>query len=207
MQSEDKFWDKISKVYEDKFMNILFYNDSYDFFCKQLPPNAKIFEVGCGPGNITFYLNESRSDFQIFATDYSEKMVALARVNVPQGKFEVLDGRKLEKIKETFQGIVAGFIVPYFTKAETNTFFETCEKLLSSKGILYFSFVEGNENDSCYKTDINGYQLFFRYFEKAFMLDGLKKSKFQILEEFKIQYARNENESEEHTVFIAQKNN
>ena len=46
-----KTWDKVASLYQDKFMNLDLYNDTYDFFCSSLPkPNSKILEIGCEPG-------------------------------------------------------------------------------------------------------------------------------------------------------------
>ena len=50
-------WNKVAQLYEDKFMDLDLYNDTYDQFCELLlKKNASILEIGCGPGNITKYL-------------------------------------------------------------------------------------------------------------------------------------------------------
>ncbi len=48
---------KVAKIYQDKFMNLGLYNDSYDNFLDLITKaNASVLEIGCGPGNITKYL-------------------------------------------------------------------------------------------------------------------------------------------------------
>lgn len=38
-------------------MDLDLYNDTYDAFCQAVyKPGARIFEIGCGPGNITRYV-------------------------------------------------------------------------------------------------------------------------------------------------------
>ena len=50
-------WDKLAEEYENKFMDLDLYNDSYDLFCQKIEvPQAKILEIACGPGNISKYL-------------------------------------------------------------------------------------------------------------------------------------------------------
>ena len=48
-----KTWNKVASLYEDKFMDLDLYNNTYDYFCELVKDNAKILEIGCGPGNIT----------------------------------------------------------------------------------------------------------------------------------------------------------
>ena len=50
-----------AKLYQEKFMDLALYNDSYGYFCSALDkPQAKILEIGCGPGNITMYLIQTK---------------------------------------------------------------------------------------------------------------------------------------------------
>jgi len=54
----------------------LWNNDTYDFICNSIDkPNAKLLEIGCGPGNITKYLIAKRPDFDIFGIDIAPNMI------------------------------------------------------------------------------------------------------------------------------------
>lgn len=72
-------WDKIAGLYQDRFMDLTLYNQTYDALCQTLPQNAKLLELGCGPGNITRYLLQMRPDLSILATDTSYNMLELAK--------------------------------------------------------------------------------------------------------------------------------
>ena len=75
-------WNKIALLYQEKFMDLDLYNDTYDFICNSiLKVNSKILEIGCGPGNITKYLLCKRPDFDILGIDIADKMVELAKIN------------------------------------------------------------------------------------------------------------------------------
>ena len=94
-------WNKIAKVYQEKFMDLSIYNESYDFFCNALPTlSSSLLEIGCGPGNITKYIIEKNPSLQILATDVSPNMIELAKENVPQVDFQILDARSLDAIKK-----------------------------------------------------------------------------------------------------------
>ena len=69
-------WNKIALLYQDKFMDLDLYNESYDSFCELIPKQqASILEIGCGPGNITQYILTKRPDFIIEGIDVAPNMV------------------------------------------------------------------------------------------------------------------------------------
>jgi len=42
-------WNKVAKLYEDKFMHIDLFNDTYHRFCELLgKANSSVLEIGCG---------------------------------------------------------------------------------------------------------------------------------------------------------------
>lgn len=159
-------------------MSMDFYNTSYDKFCTLMPLHASILEVGCGPGVITHYLHLKRPDFKILSTDFAPKMIELAKENVPSASFQVLDARKMEAIEIQCHGLVAGFILPFFTKEDVRTFFRNCAQKLINPGVLYFSFVAGKEEDSHTKKGSTGDELYFRYHERNFIEKALQTTGF-----------------------------
>ena len=80
-------WNKVAKLYQEKFMNLDLYDDTYDTFCEQVNiENSTILEIGCGPGNITKYLLNKRPDFRIEGIDISSNMIELANIHWPSIK-------------------------------------------------------------------------------------------------------------------------
>lgn len=67
-------FNQLATAYQMKFMDLELYDDTYDAFCQLVPkprddgPIA-IFEVGCGPGNITKYLLTQHPEFTVHAID------------------------------------------------------------------------------------------------------------------------------------------
>lgn len=107
-------WNKLAHNYQGKFMDFDLYDDTYDLFCELIEkPNAKIFEIGCGPGNITKYLLNKRSDFKIEATDVAPNMVDVAQQNNPSAACHVFDARQLATLPHKYDGVMGGFCMPY----------------------------------------------------------------------------------------------
>jgi 2-polyprenyl-3-methyl-5-hydroxy-6-metoxy-1,4-benzoquinol methylase len=79
-------WNKIASAYQDTFMELDLYDDTYDIFCNHLSKkNAAILEIGCGPGNITKYLLLKNSRFNIKAIDAAAIQYANIGVGITSG--------------------------------------------------------------------------------------------------------------------------
>lgn len=113
-------WNKVASLYQDKFMDLDLYNESYDFICSSInKPDSKILEIGCGPGNITRYLLTKRPDFNIFGIDIAPKMIALAKKNNPTASFAIMDSRQISGLTTKFDCVVCGFCLPYLSQTDT----------------------------------------------------------------------------------------
>lgn len=198
-------WNKIAELYQDKFMNLVLYNNSYDFFCDAIKKqNAKLLEIGSGSGNITKYLLEKNSDFDILGIDIAPNMIELAKKNNPTANFAVLDTREINTIATKFDGIIAGFCLPYLSQTECQDLILNSYGLLNNNGVIYLSFVEGDVKDSGFKVG-NAGRVYFYYHDLDGLKDQLIKIKFQEIETFNVAYKRSETETEIHTILIAKK--
>lgn len=198
-------WNNIASLYQDKFMNLDLYNDTYDFICKAIAtPNAKLLEIGCGPGNITKYLLSQRPDFDIFGIDIAPNMIELAKKNNPTANFAVMDSREIKNLDKKYDGIIVGFCLPYLSPTESNELISNSYDLLNENGLLYLSFVEGNPEESDFKVGSGG-RVYFHYHNLDDLITQLKKFNFDQLEIFKVKYKTSETEFDIHTILTAKK--
>ena len=198
-------WNKIASLYQDKFMELDFYNDTYDFICNSIDkPNAKLLEIGCGPGNITKYLIAKRPDFDIFGIDIAPNMVELARQNNPAAHFAVMDSRQINNLDSKYDGIVCGFCLPYLSQTETNELISNSYSLLSNNGLLYLSFVEGDPDKSDFKAGSGG-RVYFYYHKLDDITLQLNSFKFGEIKIFNVKYKISETEFDTHTILTAKK--
>ncbi len=198
-------WNKIAQLYEDIFMDLDLYNDTYALFCESLPKsNATILEIGCGPGNITKHLTKQLPNSTITATDISENMVALAKKNNPTVTCKVLDCRDIVEINQRFDGIMCGFIIPYLSKVDCSKFISDCYDLLNKNGVLYLSFVAGNYENSGFISGSTGDRAYFYYHEFETIQSTLKELGFTVFSIIEVEYPKADN-IEIHTVINARK--
>jgi 2-polyprenyl-3-methyl-5-hydroxy-6-metoxy-1,4-benzoquinol methylase len=194
-------WNKVAQIYEDKFMNLDLYNETYDLFCDLIDiENPKILELGCGPGNITKYIDTIRPYFAIDAIDMAPNMIELAKKNCPSVNFTVMDIRLISQLTSKYEGIMCGFCIPYISH-----FISDASFLLTQSGVLYLSFVDGNYSDSGFKTGSTGDRTYFYYHSLVGITKLLEIQAFKILHLIPVLYPYDDETREVHTIIIAQK--
>jgi 2-polyprenyl-3-methyl-5-hydroxy-6-metoxy-1,4-benzoquinol methylase len=199
-------WNKIASIYQDKFMNLDLYNDTYDIFSELISKrNPTILEIGCGPGNISKYLLNKRPDFKITGIDIAPKMIELAKQNNPTADFKVLDSRNIANLKIEYDAIIAGFCIPYLSKADCSKLIYDSFNLLLDSGVLYLSFVEGNYENSNFQSGSSGDRLFFYYHNLNRFKNELEKNDFEIVEIVHKKFEKSDKSEEIHTILIAKK--
>ncbi|NWL02686.1 class I SAM-dependent methyltransferase [Flavobacterium collinsii] len=198
-------WNKIANLYEEKFMYLSLYNETYDFFSKTLTKEQlNILEIGCGPGNITKYLLSKRSDLKITGIDIAPNMIELAKANNPSANFKLMDTRELDSLSQKFDAIVCGFCLPYLSQQDSHKLMNDAGNILLTNGILYLSFVQGKPYDSGFISGSTGDRVFFYYHSLEGISSQLLINNFIIIRLFDVSYFRGNN-IETHTIIIAKK--
>lgn len=200
-------WDKVASMYQEKFMDLDLYNDTYDIFCELIKKGIpKVLEIGCGPGNITRYILTQRPDLIIEGIDISPNMIELAKVNIPGASFKVMDCRKIDALTPGYDAIICGFCMPYLTKEDCLELLKNCSSLLNSDGILYFSTIEDDYSRSKYETSSDGqHTMFVYYHQEDYLLDSLTANDLELVSLVRKTYTRAGGESSVNMVFIAKK--
>lgn len=200
-------WNNIASTYQNKFMDMDLYNDTYEFICTFLDkPKAKILEIGCGPGNITKYLLSKSPDFEILGIDIAPNMIELAKKNNPTANFAIMDCRKINSLNKKFDAIIGGFCLPYLSQTECKELIYNSYDLLNDNALIYLSFVEGEPTNSEFKVGSGG-RVYFNYYKLNDLQKQLNEYKFEILKTFKVKYKISETEFDIHTILTAKKKN
>ncbi len=178
-------FDTYAEQYQEKYMNIKKYHPGLDTFCESiLLKNARILELGCGPGNITKYLIEKRSDFNILASDLSKNMLRIAKSNNPSVQFKEINIKEIHLINQTFNGIVCGFCFPYLSESEVDQFIQESSNKLNKNGVLYISTMEGDEEKSSWEgpSSGRGHKVYINYHRSEKLIQSLKENQFELIE-------------------------
>ena len=175
-------FNKHASSYQDKFMDVNLYGETFDLFCQAIKKeHADILELACGPGNITKYLLERRTDFKLLATDLSLNMIKLAKANNPTAEVQLMDGRDIIGLGKKYDGIMCGFFLPYLSKEDAIKLICDAAKVLNPKGLLYISTMEDDYRKSGLKKGSQGDEIFMHYHQADYLIAALEESNFSIL--------------------------
>lgn len=203
-------YNKVANEYQDKFMYMDLYNDTYDYLCGLINKQySEILEIGCGPGNITKYLLTKRPDFKIEGIDISLNMLKLAKDNNPSANFKQLDCRDISSLNYKYDAIVCGFIMPYLSKDDCAKLIEDCSKLLNPNGFIYFSTMEDDYSKSGFETtSFSGEnEVYVYYHEEKYLSQYLQQSNFKLVDLSRKAYPEPDGTFLTDMIFIAQLNN
>jgi 2-polyprenyl-3-methyl-5-hydroxy-6-metoxy-1,4-benzoquinol methylase len=199
-------WNKIASIYQAKFMDLDLYDDTYDWFCREIEKaNASVLEIGCGPGNITRYLFKKKPELKITAIDVAPNMIKLAKENNPAADFKVMDCREIDRLTEKYDAIMCGFCMPYLSREDCAKLIKDCSVLLNRNGIIYFSTIEGDYKESGYEAGSSGDKSYVYYHSESHLLSILKENEFELLVLERKRYPKTAEAISCHMIFIARK--
>ena len=171
------------------FMNMEGYSDSINAFCNLIVPGKpRILELGCGPGNVTRLLKARFPEAQITGIDLAPKMIEIARKQLPEVDFRVMDVRDILSLPDTFDAVMCSFCLPFLSKAGAFDLITKCAEKLNPGGVLYVSTMEGDESDAGFEpTSFSaGSEIYFNYHSQQDLKHAFAASGFEIVH-FKLQ--------------------
>jgi ubiquinone/menaquinone biosynthesis C-methylase UbiE len=173
-----KGYDKIAKEYQaDRY--IFDHTEELHEFASLLPKNARIIDVGCGAGvPVAKYLVES--GFEVVGIDFSEKMLRLARKNVPRASFIRKDMTQLDFADNSFDGLTAFYSVIHVPREKHSQLFRDFNRILKPNGIVLVTMGsdewEATESYSHY-----GIRMFWSQYSPQKTLQLVKAAGFEII--------------------------
>jgi SAM-dependent methyltransferase len=119
------------------------YDHTYDFIFSLIQENARVLDLACGPANISAYLLKKKK-LAITGFDLSEKMLAIAQENIPDGIFKqqsIIEFR----VNELFDLVILGFGLPYLNPTQAASCLRHVYDAIKPGGIFYLSFMDGDK--------------------------------------------------------------
>lgn len=162
-----KTYNKIAKDWHLNHKNNDWWTEEADKFVSLLNLGDSVLDVGCGAGIHSKYLIQK--GLRVTGIDFSEKMIEIAKREVPEAEFQVLDLADVNELDGFFEGIYMPAVLLHVPKAEVQKKIENIAEKLKASGYFYIAVKEkqpGVKEEETKNEDDYGYpyQRFFSYF-------------------------------------------
>ncbi len=181
---KDKFseaietYNKIAKIYSEYNKNRIMQYQLTKF--SSILPGKKILDAGCGPGRDSEYF--IGDGFEVTGVDVSKELLKIARKNVSDAKFKLMDFRKLTFKDNSFDGIWSMASLVHINRTEIPSVLKEFSRVLVSKGVLYISVREGEGDKEIRQEKYDNEPRHFFYFGEEEFRKYLKDAGFKIIE-------------------------
>lgn len=164
--------------------------ESTDKFVCLLKPGGLVLDVGCGAGTKSKYLISK--GLKVIGIDIADKMIDIARKEVPSGKFLVMDLADAGGLEHKFDGVFIQAVLLHVPKKEVVQKLAPIVKMIKPKGYLYVAVKEKKENavDEEIKVEEDygyKYERFFSYFTAGEIKTILEELGLTVIHESAVQ--------------------
>ncbi|WIV61683.1 class I SAM-dependent methyltransferase [Amycolatopsis nalaikhensis] len=139
-ESAAEVFDALGKDYEHAFRTATAQRAALTDLLADLPPEAKVLDLGSGTGRPTAELLAA-GGHDVTGYDVAPKMVEIAREQVPAARFELGDMRELAFDDGTWDAVTAFFSMLQLPRAEQETMIGRIAGWLKPGGLLVFATV------------------------------------------------------------------
>ena len=102
-------------------------------------------------------------------------------------------------------GIICGFCIPYLSRADTYQLLKNCAVLLKPGGLLYFSTIKGDYDQSGYEVASTGDRTYVYYYNETDFLNELVENDFTLVKLEEINFPKTNGVTQINQIFISQK--
>ncbi|MBN1915751.1 class I SAM-dependent methyltransferase [Candidatus Dojkabacteria bacterium] len=172
-------YNKVAEEYCAKY-----FNDDFDFpvleeFITKLPKTGFVLDVGCGPG--TFTQHFLKHGFKVEGIDLSEKMLEIAKRNIPFVNFKLMDMRNLRYFDESFDGIFAGYSLIHIPGEDIEKTLEGFYRVMEKNGFLMISAQSGEGEKVIDEPLAKGVKIFFNFYRLDELAKLIEQAGFEVV--------------------------
>ena len=168
-------YNQMGELY-DKYRDLHKIDDILEEFAARVPKKGKILDAGSGAGRpVAQFLTQRGFDY--LGVDFSEKMLALARQNVPAATFQWADLLDLPFASNSFDGIISVFTLFHIERRYHGQLLADFYRILKPGGILLINTgIRESEGSSVFF----GHPMYWSNHRPSVTLDLAKSAGFTI---------------------------
>ncbi len=171
-----KVYNKIAKIYSEYNYHKLMQFQLTKF--SSMLKGKRVLDAGCGVGrDVEYFLEDG---FEPIGIDASRNMIAESKKNVPEGKFKVMDFRKMSFKDNSFDGIWCMASLYHISPKELPSVLKEFNRVLGEKGVLYLSVYEGEGEVDVEKAEYGEEARRIYLYEEKEMSEYLEEAGFEV---------------------------
>ena len=160
--------------------------EATDKFSSFIKKGGSILDIGCAGGLKSKYLVDR--GFKVLGIDFSENLIEIAKREVPEAKFLVMDVNNIDALEETFDGIFMQAVLLHIPKKDAGVIIKKAVGKLNTGGYLYVAVkekIEGGVDEEIKTDDDYGYtyKRFFSYFSAEELKEYFRNAGLEIVYE------------------------
>ena len=136
-------FDAIGERYDDVFPHKSGQIIATQWMIDRLAAGARVLDLGCGTGVPTAGMF-AESGLEVVGIDVSTEMLALARRNVPTGRFVAMDAMELDDTLGRFDAACAFFSLLMLPRKDIPKVLRRIRSVLEPGGLVAIGMVEGD---------------------------------------------------------------
>lgn len=113
-----------------------------ELFVSYLPPLARVLDVGCGPGQYSYYFH--RCGFNVSGIDFSKEMISIARGTFKGIDFSQQDMRSLSFDNNIFDALWVCSSFVHIPKEEALSVLKEFRRVIKKSGYLFINAIIGD---------------------------------------------------------------
>jgi 2-polyprenyl-3-methyl-5-hydroxy-6-metoxy-1,4-benzoquinol methylase len=161
-------YNKIAKDWQNDHQSDDWWFEGTGKFVSKFKKGDSILDVGCAGGIKSKFLIDN--GLKVTGIDFSENFIEIAKKDVLEGTFLVLDVYDIDRLKGEFDGVFMQAVLLHIPKQEVEELLKKILSKLKKGGYLYVAVKEkkeeGGVDEELRKEDDYGYEYerFFSYF-------------------------------------------
>ncbi|MFH1235883.1 MAG: class I SAM-dependent methyltransferase [Parcubacteria group bacterium] len=134
-------YEKIADDYHADHAGDTWDDDFIEVFSQMAGKNAKVLDLGCGPGIETKKLVQK--GLTVYGLDLSDKLLEIAKKNNPTAEFTEGDMRHLPYVDGQFDGVFAKASLLHIAKKDIPQVFSEISRVLKTNGVFHAAVKQG----------------------------------------------------------------
>lgn len=196
-------YNQIADIYTDRYFDISSDIPLIDRLLNLLPEQAKVLDLGCGPGNFTQYLLSK--GFVTEGIDISEVMLTIAKQHLPQVPFVQGNMSELPYTDVSFDAVLSAYSLIHIPQADIPKTLMGIKRVLKKNGLILVLAQSGSSDHMIAEPLQPKLQNFVNFFSLEQLAKAFQEQGFKIKEHIEIPIDDPDNLTDSLLFLIAQK--